>query len=184
MRLRALSFATARNRSHGLLLKSPLFLLKVVNHGWKWRRPISAAVDHILTGFDHLLFVLALMLLIHDRWMLVKTVTAFTIAHSITLAGATLGYISLPQKPSRPQSRLASRSWRANSSRRDQAKGEFGGLSLDCRFRIRISSRLWFCRRSQGDRVASDGYLPRTPHIQSRGGGRTAHVHCRSTGRL
>ncbi|MGC1950754.1 MAG: HupE/UreJ family protein, partial [Pseudolabrys sp.] len=56
-------------------------------------------VDHILTGFDHLLFVLALLLLIHDRWMLVKTVTAFTIAHSITLAGATLGYISLPQKP-------------------------------------------------------------------------------------
>ena len=56
-------------------------------------------VDHILTGFDHLLFVLALLLLINDRWMLVKTVTAFTIAHSITLAGATLGYISLPQKP-------------------------------------------------------------------------------------
>lgn len=56
-------------------------------------------VDHILTGFDHLLFVLALMLLIHDRWMFVKTITAFTIAHSITLAGATLGYISLPQKP-------------------------------------------------------------------------------------
>ncbi|MGC1572160.1 MAG: HupE/UreJ family protein [Pseudolabrys sp.] len=56
-------------------------------------------VDHILTGFDHLLFVLALLLLIHDRWMLVKTVTAFTIAHSITLAGAILGYISLPQKP-------------------------------------------------------------------------------------
>jgi hydrogenase/urease accessory protein HupE len=56
-------------------------------------------VDHILTGFDHLLFVLALMLLIGDRWMLVKTITAFTIAHSITLAGAALGYFSLPQKP-------------------------------------------------------------------------------------
>lgn len=56
-------------------------------------------VDHILTGFDHLLFIFALMLLIHDRWMLVKTITAFTIAHSVTLAGATLGYISLPQKP-------------------------------------------------------------------------------------
>jgi hydrogenase/urease accessory protein HupE len=56
-------------------------------------------VDHILTGFDHLLFVLALILLIHDRWMLVKTITAFTIAHSITLAGASLGYLSLPQKP-------------------------------------------------------------------------------------
>jgi len=56
-------------------------------------------VDHILTGFDHLLFVLALMLLIRDLWMLAKTITAFTIAHSITLAGATLGYFSLPQKP-------------------------------------------------------------------------------------
>jgi hydrogenase/urease accessory protein HupE len=56
-------------------------------------------VDHILTGIDHLLFVLALMLLIRNRWMLVKTVTAFTIAHSITLAGSTLGYLSLPQKP-------------------------------------------------------------------------------------
>jgi hydrogenase/urease accessory protein HupE len=56
-------------------------------------------IDHILTGFDHLLFVLALMLLIRDLWMLAKTITAFTIAHSVTLAGATLGYFSLPQKP-------------------------------------------------------------------------------------
>lgn len=56
-------------------------------------------VDHILSGLDHLLFVLALMLLIGDRWMLVKTITAFTVAHSITLAGASLGYFSLPQAP-------------------------------------------------------------------------------------
>ncbi|MFM9847513.1 MAG: HupE/UreJ family protein [Hyphomicrobiaceae bacterium] len=56
-------------------------------------------VDHILTGLDHLLFVVALMLLIPDRWMLVKTITAFTVAHSITLAGATFGYLSLPQAP-------------------------------------------------------------------------------------
>ncbi len=56
-------------------------------------------VDHILSGFDHLLFVLALVLLIGDRWMLLKTITAFTVAHSITLAGASLGYFSLPQKP-------------------------------------------------------------------------------------
>ena len=56
-------------------------------------------IDHILSGLDHLLFVLALMLLIRDRWMLVRTITAFTVAHSITLAGASLGYFSLPQKP-------------------------------------------------------------------------------------
>ncbi|MGR9130238.1 HupE/UreJ family protein [Rhizobium leguminosarum] len=56
-------------------------------------------VDHILSGIDHLLFVFALILLIRDRWMLMKTITAFTVAHSITLAGASLGYFSLPQKP-------------------------------------------------------------------------------------
>ena len=56
-------------------------------------------VEHILGGFDHLLFVMALMLLIRKRWMLIKTITAFTLAHSITLAGAALGYFSLPQKP-------------------------------------------------------------------------------------
>lgn len=56
-------------------------------------------IEHILWGLDHLLFVFALVLLIHDRWMLVKTITAFTLAHSITLAGATLGYFSLAQKP-------------------------------------------------------------------------------------
>lgn len=56
-------------------------------------------VEHILGGVDHLLFVLALMLLIRDGWMLFKTITAFTLAHSITLAGAALGYFSLPQKP-------------------------------------------------------------------------------------
>lgn len=56
-------------------------------------------VEHILGGFDHLLFVLALILLIHEPRQLVKTVTAFTVAHSITLAGAALGYFSLPQPP-------------------------------------------------------------------------------------
>lgn len=56
-------------------------------------------VEHILGGIDHLLFVLALMLLIREPLMLVKTITAFTLAHSITLAGAALGYFSLPQKP-------------------------------------------------------------------------------------
>lgn len=56
-------------------------------------------VDHILSGFDHLLFVFALILLIRDRWMLLKSITAFTVAHSITLAGAALGYVSLPQAP-------------------------------------------------------------------------------------
>ena len=56
-------------------------------------------VDHILFGIDHLLFVLGLLLIVRDRWMLVKTITAFTVAHSITLAAATLGYVHVPAAP-------------------------------------------------------------------------------------
>lgn len=61
------------------------------------RTYFELGVSHILGGIDHLLFILALMLLIRDPWTLVKTITAFTIAHSITLTGAALGYFSLPQ---------------------------------------------------------------------------------------
>ena len=54
---------------------------------------------HILFGADHMLFVLGLLLIVKDMWMLVKTVTAFTAAHSITLAIATLGYAHVPAPP-------------------------------------------------------------------------------------
>jgi hydrogenase/urease accessory protein HupE len=56
-------------------------------------------VEHILLGLDHLLFVLGLLLIVRDRWMLVKTVTAFTVAHSITLAVATFGIATVPPLP-------------------------------------------------------------------------------------
>jgi hypothetical protein len=56
-------------------------------------------IEHILLGVDHLLFVLGLLLIVRHRWMLVKTVTAFTIAHSITLAVATFGVASVAPAP-------------------------------------------------------------------------------------
>jgi hydrogenase/urease accessory protein HupE len=56
-------------------------------------------VEHILLGIDHLLFVLALLIVTPGSWMLVKTITAFTVAHSITLAAATLGLVHVPTKP-------------------------------------------------------------------------------------
>jgi len=56
-------------------------------------------IEHILLGVDHLLFVLGLLLIVRDRWMLVKTVTAFTIAHSITLAVATFGVATVAAAP-------------------------------------------------------------------------------------
>lgn len=56
-------------------------------------------VAHILFGFDHLLFVLALLLLVPDVRTLVKTITAFTVAHSLTLALAVLGVVHVPAAP-------------------------------------------------------------------------------------
>jgi len=56
-------------------------------------------VEHILLGIDHLLFVLALLLLVRNVWTLVKVITAFTVAHSITLALAALELTRIPQAP-------------------------------------------------------------------------------------
>ena len=56
-------------------------------------------VEHILLGVDHLLFVFALLLIVQAWRRLVVTITAFTIAHSITLAAATLGLVNVPQQP-------------------------------------------------------------------------------------
>jgi hypothetical protein len=60
---------------------------------------IVEGIRHILFGADHLLFVLGLLLIVADGWMLLKTITAFTLAHSLTLAIATLGYASVPALP-------------------------------------------------------------------------------------
>jgi hydrogenase/urease accessory protein HupE len=56
-------------------------------------------IEHILLGIDHLLFVLALLFLVSSWPRLVGTVTAFTLAHSITLAAATVGWLQVPQTP-------------------------------------------------------------------------------------
>ncbi len=60
---------------------------------------VQLGIQHILLGADHLLFVLGLLLIVKDRWALIKTISAFTVAHSITLAIATLGYASAPLPP-------------------------------------------------------------------------------------
>ncbi|WP_244602606.1 HupE/UreJ family protein [Mesorhizobium delmotii] len=60
---------------------------------------LASGIEHILFGFDHLLFVSSLMLIVRDWRMLVKTITAFTAAHSITLTFATMGWATLPSAP-------------------------------------------------------------------------------------
>ena len=56
-------------------------------------------VEHILFGIDHLLFVLALLLIVEGTRKLIATITAFTLAHSVTLAAAALGFVHVPGPP-------------------------------------------------------------------------------------
>jgi len=60
---------------------------------------LGLGFHHILMGVDHLLFVLGLLLIVQGRMMLFKTITSFTVAHSITLAIATLGFAHAPLPP-------------------------------------------------------------------------------------
>ena len=60
---------------------------------------LKLGIEHILTGIDHLLFILALIIITRGGWKLVKTITAFTVSHSITLTAATLGFVHVPQRP-------------------------------------------------------------------------------------
>lgn len=63
------------------------------------RTYLLLGIEHILTGYDHLLFVVSLVLLLGRPWVVVRAATAFTLAHSLTLAGTTLGLFGLAQAP-------------------------------------------------------------------------------------
>ncbi len=83
-----------------LMPSSPSFVVEAVPDRWRLAETyLRLGTDHILKGVDHLLFVLGLLLIVGNRWMLLKTITAFTVAHSITLAVATLGFASAPLPP-------------------------------------------------------------------------------------
>jgi len=56
-------------------------------------------ITHILLGFDHLCFVFLLLIIVKNMRRLLWTITAFTLAHSLTMAGATLGIVHIPQQP-------------------------------------------------------------------------------------
>ena len=60
---------------------------------------LMLGVEHLLFGFDHLLFVVLLMLLIRAPWQLIRTVTAFTVAHTLTLGLSALHLVVMPQRP-------------------------------------------------------------------------------------
>ncbi|MEM6703521.1 MAG: HupE/UreJ family protein [Acidobacteriota bacterium] len=63
------------------------------------RAYLELGIEHLLFGFDHILFVVAMVLYVRRPWQIVKVVTAFTVAHSLTLALSTLGLVQLRQGP-------------------------------------------------------------------------------------
>lgn len=63
------------------------------------RTYVNYGIDHILLGADHLLFVLGLIWIVGGGWRLVKTITAFTVGHSASLAAAAFGLIGVPERP-------------------------------------------------------------------------------------
>ncbi|MFO1304601.1 MAG: HupE/UreJ family protein [Burkholderiales bacterium] len=83
-----------------VLATSPSFTVTANPGAFEVARTYTAlGIEHILTGYDHLLFVLALVLLVTTTRRLIATITAFTLAHSLTLFAATLGWIHIPGRP-------------------------------------------------------------------------------------
>ncbi len=92
--------ADGTSLSHRLTADAPTYVVaaspSLRQVAWTY---LALGVEHILLGIDHLLFVLALIFVVKGGKKLIGTVTAFTVAHSITLALATLGFVHVPGAP-------------------------------------------------------------------------------------
>lgn len=93
-------FADGTNEARRLTPGSPSFVVpSQPNHFEVARAYLVLGVEHILSGFDHLLFVLALLILVKGSRRILATVTSFTLAHSLTLVVATLGLVRVAGPP-------------------------------------------------------------------------------------
>lgn len=83
-----------------LMPESPSIVVTAAPNSWEIVNTYFwIGVEHILLGIDHLLFVLGLLLLVDSKFALVKTITAFTLAHSITLALSVFSVVHVPEAP-------------------------------------------------------------------------------------
>lgn len=92
----------ADGSEHSAILRPATPTFVVPERATRWTVAASywkIGTIHILEGYDHLLFVLALMLIISNFMMLLKTITAFTLAHSVSLVLAALGVVNMPGPP-------------------------------------------------------------------------------------
>ncbi len=94
-----IGFADGRTVTRVLHPSEPSLALDEIGRHVDVAGYFSLGVEHILFGVDHLLFVTGLLLIVRRAMALAKTITAFTVAHSITLALAALGYVHVPPAP-------------------------------------------------------------------------------------
>jgi hydrogenase/urease accessory protein HupE len=95
-----ITFIDGRSWVQRLTPANPMVTVPVEQSAWEVAAQYSwLGMEHILFGIDHLLFVLALLMITRGTMRLVKTITAFTVAHSITLGLATLGFVHVPSQP-------------------------------------------------------------------------------------
>ena len=95
-----LEFSTGSSHSVQLTPTNRSYLIQAEASPWQIASTYTRlGTEHILLGVDHLLFVFALLLIVNNTKKLLLTITAFTVAHSITLGAATLGFVHVPQRP-------------------------------------------------------------------------------------
>ena len=116
---------------------------------------LALGVEHILAGIDHLLFVLGLMMIVRQRWRLLLTVTAFTVAHSITLALATLGVVHVPSAPVEAVIALSIVFVAAEILRAREGKPGSRARAVARRRRVRAAARLRLRGRAERGRAAA-----------------------------
>ena len=96
-----------------------------------WFDFVKLGIEHILTGYDHLLFLVALLATARGAWSVVRIVTAFTLAHSITLSVAALGIVTIADRIIEPlmRQRSSGSRWRI-FSRPSPTGGDGSGVSV------------------------------------------------------
>lgn len=100
-----ITFKSGETQIHTVTVANPVTIMKPLfeGTGFELFKQVFASylqigIEHILLGIDHLLFVLGLIWIVRSRWMLLKTITSFTVAHSITLAAVTFGLVGVPER--------------------------------------------------------------------------------------
>ena len=154
---------------------APSFVVEAVPRALEITRTyLVLGVEHILLGIDHLLFVLALLILVKGSWRLVGTITAFTVAHSLTLAGATLGFVTVPGPPVEAFIALSIVFVACEIvHRRPGPVGIDRALAVDCGVHVRIAAWLWFRRGAPRSRPPAECHSSRAALLQRRRRART-----------